>query len=78
MKTVAKILSAIIMLSISLGFNTYAADSSDSLNASLNSQISKELSKLNTSDFDSFSVKILRNNNLVLEDWVWYTYIYSK
>lgn len=78
MKTVAKILYAIIMLSISLGFNTYAADTSDTLSSSLNSQISQEISKLNSSDFDSFSIKILRNNNLVLENWVWYTYIYSK
>lgn len=77
MKTIAKILSVIITLSISFWINTYA-ESSDTLSTNINNQIAEQLTKLNTNNFDSFSVKILKNNDLVLENWVWYTYVYSK
>lgn len=33
---------------------------------------------VNNDIYNSFKIKISKNNNLILEDWVWYTYIYSQ
>lgn len=53
-------------------------ESNDNLSISINNNIENELNKLNAWIFRSFKIKILKNNNLVLENWVWYTYVYTK
>lgn len=53
-------------------------ESNDTLSISINDDIGNELNKLNNGIFNSFKIKILKNNNLVLENWIWYTYVYTK
>ncbi len=54
------------------------AKSNDELANSINNEIANELNKLNWAIFNWFKIKILKNKNIVLENWVWYTYSYSK
>lgn len=50
----------------------------DALSISISNEINNQLWKLNTNLFDWFQIKVLNNRNLVLENWVWYTYVFSK
>ncbi len=50
----------------------------DSISLSLNKQIASQLQRLNAPIFDWFKIKVLKNNNLVLEKWIRYTYVYSQ
>lgn len=54
------------------------AKSNDELANSINNEITTELNKLNWGIFNWFRIKILKNKNIILENWVWYTYSYSK
>ncbi|MDP2090042.1 MAG: transglutaminase domain-containing protein [Candidatus Gracilibacteria bacterium] len=57
---------------------TIKNSTNDILAKKINSDIEYELSKLNGGIFNGFKIKILKNNNLVLENGVWYSYSYSK
>lgn len=88
MKTIAKILFTIIISVISITWYTYADTSSitdtevvnnnTSLSATLDKKITNLLNKLNNNIYNSFEVKALKNDNMFLENWVWYTYVYSQ
>ncbi|MDD2871303.1 MAG: hypothetical protein PHS49_04900 [Candidatus Gracilibacteria bacterium] len=50
----------------------------DALSISISNEINNQLGKLNTNLFDGFQIKVLNNRNLLLENGVWYTYVFSK
>ncbi|MFK7779800.1 MAG: transglutaminase domain-containing protein [Candidatus Gracilibacteria bacterium] len=50
----------------------------DSISANLNIEIKKILEKLNGDIFNSFKIKILKNDNFFIENGIWYTYIYTN
>ena len=50
----------------------------DIISISNTSKINNILKDLNIELYNWFNIKLLKNNNLVLEDWIWYTYIYSE
>lgn len=86
MKTIAKLISTLIIFSISI--NVYAVEDNsiqsstveiqNSLSSDIEENIDSVLENLNAEVFNGFKIKILKDNNLVLENWVWYTYSYSK
>ena len=87
MKTISKILSSIIISIISITWYTYADTSTvtntwinnnTSLSTSLDKEITSSLNKLNNNIYNSFKIKVLKNDNMFLENWVWYTYTYSQ
>lgn len=79
MQTIIKILSAIIISSILSISNLYTyADTTDSIDLEIKSEIKSEISTLKSSALDSFKIKVLKDQNLVLENGVWYTYVFSK
>lgn len=51
---------------------------SDSVSIAINKEIENKLNKLNAGIFNWFKIKLLKDNNLVLENWVWYTYVFTK
>ncbi len=87
MKTTIKIFFSIIISIISIIWFIYADTSTVtnawinnniSLSTSLDNKITNSLNKLNNKIYNSFKVKVLKNNNMFLENWIWYTYTYSK
>lgn len=87
MKTTIKILSSIIISVITLTWYTYADTSTvintwinnnTSLSTSLDKEVTTLLNKLNNKIYNSFEKKVLKNNNMFLENWVWYTYTYTQ
>lgn len=50
----------------------------DSLSISINNELQTQLNKLNNNIFNSFKIKILKDTNLFLENWVRYTYVFNN
>lgn len=50
----------------------------DIVSIALNKEINSILNTLWADIYRWFKIKISKNNNYVLEDWIWYTYVYSK
>jgi len=50
----------------------------DYISISINDEIQNRLNLLNSDILNSFNIKIINSRNLVLENWVWYTYVFSK
>ena len=53
-------------------------NNNDTISININKEIENKLNELNANIFNSFKIKLLKDNNLVLENWVWYTYIFTK
>ncbi|MDD2871518.1 MAG: transglutaminase domain-containing protein [Candidatus Gracilibacteria bacterium] len=80
MKVIIKILSAIITYALINTVCVFAELEINKIdiNTSNNQKISEKIEKLNAAFYNDFQIKILKVNNYVLQDGVWYTYVYDK
>ena len=86
MKTIAKLISIFIIFNLSLNVFAWENISEKIDIVEIQNTISENISenkeiilkKLNADVFNWFNIEVLKENNLVLENWVWYTYRYTK
>lgn len=78
MRTISKILSVIIISSLYLTWYAYTDNQNNTISSDIDTKINLILDSFSTEGLNSFETKVLKNNNLVLEDGVWYTYVYTS